>query len=75
LRRAQRRRIIEGCPLADAPTGPRVLGEAIEYGDLHEILRSRSEELGASRETLDAVSGLQSGYTAKLLSPVPRKAL
>jgi hypothetical protein len=38
-----------------------------EYGELIQGLRDRAEELNVSRETLDAVSGLQSGYTAKLL--------
>jgi hypothetical protein len=52
-----------------------VYGIAIDYDDLHEILRGRATEIGTTREALDAVSGLQSGYSAKLLAPVPIKTL
>jgi hypothetical protein len=45
------------------------------YDELHWILRARATELQITRETIDAVSGLQSGYSAKLLAPVPIKSL
>jgi hypothetical protein len=46
---------------------PRVLAE------VHAALRARSDELAVSRAELDSLSGLQSGYCSKLLSPVPIK--
>jgi hypothetical protein len=49
------------------PPQLRPIAIAREYGELINALRDRAEELNVSRETLDAVSGLQSGYTAKLL--------
>jgi hypothetical protein len=52
-----------------------MLGEVASYSDLHRLLRGRANELGLSRESLDAVSGLQPGYSAKLLSPRPQKRL
>lgn len=36
--------------------------------DLIEALRRRRDELDISHETIDAVSGLQSGYTSKVLA-------
>jgi hypothetical protein len=53
----------------------RVLGEVLSYADLHGLLRGRAEELGLSRETLDEISGLQPGYSSKLLSARPIKKL
>lgn len=41
------------------------------YDDLILALRARAIELGISRETLDTISGLQAGYTGKLLSFPP----
>src|SRR5262245_31267559 len=42
---------------------------------LHAALRDRAEALGVTRETIDHVSGMASGYAGKLLAPVPTKAL
>jgi hypothetical protein len=61
--------------MTDAPTGPRVLGTATDYGTLIGLLRARADELAVSRQCLDHVSGLQDGYSAKLLSAIPKKAL
>jgi hypothetical protein len=52
-----------------------MLGEVTTYSDLHVLLRARAVELGLSRESIDAISGLQPGYAAKLLSPRPMKRL
>jgi hypothetical protein len=38
-------------------------------------LRSRADALNISRETLDEISGLQEGYSGKLLAPTPIKNL
>lgn len=45
------------------------------YDELNAALRKRADELNVSRETIDAVSGLQNGYAAKLLAPVPIRTL
>jgi hypothetical protein len=45
------------------------------YGDLHKALRLRADELGTTREAIDELTGLQNGYAAKLLAPVPIKSL
>jgi hypothetical protein len=42
-----------------------------DYKELVAALRARADELQITRETLDHVAGLQSGYAAKLLAPVP----
>lgn len=47
----------------------RHLGTAIDYPQLHQLLRDRRTELGISFETLNAVSGLT--YCDKLLAPMP----
>jgi hypothetical protein len=39
--------------MTDAANGSRILGTAVQYSELHAILRSRAAELGASRETYD----------------------
>jgi hypothetical protein len=52
------------------PPELRPLALVREYPELVEALRARAEELNVSRETIDSVSGLQSGYSAKLLSQV-----
>ena len=49
--------------------------EIRNYQELHLALRERAEQLGVSRLTIDDVSGLPSGYSAKLLAPVPIKRL
>jgi hypothetical protein len=51
----------------------RVLAIARDYEDVHAAFRARAEELNISRETLDAVSGLQPGYSGKMLAPTPMK--
>lgn len=44
------------------------------YNDFVTALRTRADDLGATREQLDEVAGLASGYAAKLLAPgQPRK--
>jgi hypothetical protein len=48
---------------------PRQLGTVRNYHDLHEVLRQHADELNVARLTIDAVSGLPSGYTGKLLGP------
>jgi hypothetical protein len=60
-------------PAAPTNTELRVLAEISSYDDLHNALRRRSDELQVSRTQLDAATGLQSGYVAKLLAPVPTK--
>jgi hypothetical protein len=52
-----------------------ILAEVNGYGDLHRTMRQQAEELQVSRETLDAVSGVQSGYSGKLLADPPIKIL
>lgn len=53
----------------------RHLAEIRSYGDLLAALRARADDLGVTREGLDAVTGLQNGYAGKLLAPVPIKSL
>jgi hypothetical protein len=43
--------------------------------DLLDALRARRDEVGITLETLDAVAGFPSGYSAKLLAPVAIKNL
>lgn len=50
---------------------PRQIAVVREYSELVDALRARALELNVSRSEIDAVSGLQSGYAAKLLAPVP----
>ena len=38
------------------------------YDDLVEVVRNRIIELAITHETADAISGLQSGYTSKLVA-------
>jgi hypothetical protein len=52
------------------PPELRPLALVREYPELVEALRARAEELNVSRETIDSVSGLQSGYSAKLLCQI-----
>jgi hypothetical protein len=51
------------------------VGIADDMAALHRILRARAEELDISREALDIATGLQKGYCAKLLAPIPSKGL
>lgn len=53
----------------------RPLAVVRSYDDLHAALRARADALNVSRQTLDHISGLQSGYCSKLLAPVPIKAI
>jgi hypothetical protein len=43
--------------------------------ELLAALKARRDELNISHETIDDIAGLQSGYTSKLLAPVPIKNL
>ncbi|MCA1414472.1 hypothetical protein I6F30_25450 [Bradyrhizobium sp. NBAIM20] len=43
--------------------------------ELIAALRDRRDELNISHETIDSISGMQSGYTSKLLAPKPIKNL
>jgi hypothetical protein len=43
--------------------------------ELVQALRDRRDALNISHETIDSISGLQSGYTSKLLAPKPIKNL
>jgi hypothetical protein len=49
--------------------------EVRDYIDLQLALRDRAAELNISRLCIDEVSGLQHGYSAKLLSVPPIKCL
>jgi hypothetical protein len=52
-----------------------VVGEFINYDGLHAILRQRADELQISRELIDEISGMQPGYSSKLLSVSKTKML
>lgn len=54
---------------------PTILGTVSSYSDLHDIMRARADQLEVTRETIDAVAGLQPGYAAKLLAPKPIKKM
>jgi hypothetical protein len=56
-------------------TEPRQIAVVRSYDELLAALRARAHELDVSRETLDAITGLQNGYSGKLLSAVPVKTL
>lgn len=45
------------------------------YDDLIDAMRARVAELGITMQTLDELSGLQPGYSAKLLGPARIKTL
>jgi hypothetical protein len=53
----------------------RELAIVSEYSELHAALRRRMHELDISRETLNEIAGLQSGYSGKLLAPLPGRIL
>ena len=40
---------------------------------IRQAVRQRRDELNISHETIDALAGLQAGYTSKLLAPIPIK--
>jgi hypothetical protein len=50
---------------------PRIIATASSYDAFLQTIRDRVAELGITYETLDAISGLQSGYTGKLLAQIP----
>lgn len=54
-------------------TEPRVIAVVREYQDLIAACRVRMTELGITFATLDEVSGVQVGYSAKLIGPTPCK--
>lgn len=56
-------------------TDERRIAIVTDYVGLMAVLRSRADELGVTRETIDEVSGMQSGYASKLLAPVPIRSL
>jgi len=56
-------------------TPPRTIGTAQCYGDVVDVMRDRKAELGLTDAVLDAVSGVQSGYTGKLLGPAQIKTM
>jgi hypothetical protein len=65
-------------PLRASPNGKSAagwIGCANEYLDLIGLLRARKRELDISFETLDSVSGLPAGYSAKLLSKNPSRSI
>jgi hypothetical protein len=66
-------------PAACINTAPqavgRQLGEIRNYSDLLALLRSRAEELELTRLAIDKLARLQSGYAAKLFSPMPPKRI
>ena len=51
------------------PIAPRPLAIVRSYHDLHEAVRAWSDEIGMTREQLDAEAGLANGHAGKLLSP------
>lgn len=53
---------------------PRRLATIRDYDGLHRAIRARVDELGFTREEIDDATGLQNGYTSKLLAPIPIKA-
>lgn len=61
---------------SDAPIAePRRIAVAREYDDVVAACRTRMGELGITFATLDDLSGVQSGYSAKLIGPEPTKNL
>lgn len=47
----------------------RRLAEVKDYDGMIAALRARMTEIGVTNETMDALTGLQSGYVGKLLGP------
>ena len=56
-------------------TPHRQLAVCTTYEELQQALRAWADELNVSRATIDQRSGLQEGYSAKILSPNPQKNL
>jgi hypothetical protein len=55
--------------------GGTVLAEVHDLSELHRALRERSEALNLSRNGLDALAGLETGYSAKVLAQNPARCL
>lgn len=55
--------------------GPTIIGEARNCVELVDVYRDRKNALGLTDATVDYLSGLQSGYTGKLLGPAQVKGL
>jgi hypothetical protein len=53
----------------------RVYGVAADYDGLVEAVRYRIHEIQTTHESIDDVSGLHSGYTGKIVAPVPIKSM
>jgi hypothetical protein len=66
---------VNGLGIRSGPVGMAAAQIAIvkDYDDLLALARARKVQLGVTFETLDAVSGVQAGYSAKLLAPSPNK--
>jgi hypothetical protein len=47
----------------------RALAIVTDYDGLITAIRARMRELGVTNETIDSITGLQSGYVGKLLAP------
>ena len=62
-------------PSTGLPAGVRVVGEVSDYDGMIGAIRARMLELGVTNETIDNITGLQSGYVGKLLGPTPIKNL
>lgn len=52
-----------------------VLAECKSYDELQIALRERWQELRITNEAVDELSGVQSGYSSKVLGPNPTKQL
>jgi hypothetical protein len=61
--------------LADMGDAPRQIAVVRDYDSLVEAIRARVAELGITLGTLDHISGVQSGYSAKVLAPTRIKNL
>lgn len=55
--------------LKELPADLRALATVTNYDEMIDALRRRMFELGVTNETIDAITGLQSGYVGKLLAP------
>jgi hypothetical protein len=47
----------------------RALATVTDYDGMITAIRARMRELGVTNETIDSITGLQSGYVGKLLAP------
>ncbi len=54
---------------------PGALAVIHNYQELQEALRERAKALQVSRQALDELAGLPSGYCNKLLAPIPAKTM